>query len=486
MTSKIGLQDGKDGAGMVRPNGLTVPCEAIPYILGTIDALIILASGLLSGICYHWFFDLALPNLAVYAGVGLLASLIHIIRLGETGYYEFQNSAKPHVEFIEIAVSWVTTTLVLAFLAFLLKVGISFSRGAFVIFFFVTFIGLLAARKGMKAILQASLARGAIGRRNIVLIVSSAEFAVLGAGDLLALFGAAKVNRFTLNDENDDQSRKLSDMRVLDRVASFVKDQNTAEILLALPWNDEERLDCIREALKKLPVAVRLLGDSRVRSLTNFSSSGQSNVLSIDIQGPPLTLTEQMVKRLMDICISAFAIIFFSPVFLITAIAIKLDGPGPVIFRQYRKGFNGKQFLMYKFRTMTVLENGTDVPQARRNDPRITKIGRLLRATSIDELPQLLNVLRGEMSVIGPRPHALAHDTYFENALSEYAFRRHVKPGITGWAQCNGSRGATPSVDDVSARVKLDLWYINNWSLLLDVRILMKTFFEVLRRRNAY
>jgi len=486
MTSEIGLQDGKDGAGIVKRDGLILPCEAVPYILGTVDALIILASGLFSGICYHWYFDLALPNLPVYAGVGLLASLIHIIRLGETGYYEFQNSAKPHVEFVEIAVAWVTTALILAFLAFLLKVGISFSRGAFVIFFFVTFIGLLAGRKGMKAILQVSLARGAIGRRNIVLIVSSGEFAVLGASDLLALFGAAKVNRFTLADENDVQSRMLSDMRVLDRVASFVTDQNTTEILLALPWNDVGRLDRIRDALKKLPVAVRLLGDSRVRSLTNFSSSGQSSVLSIDIQGPPLTLTEQSVKRLMDICISFFAIIFFSPVFLITAIAIKLDSPGPVIFRQYRKGFNGKQFLMYKFRTMTVLENGADVPQAKRNDPRITKIGKLLRSTSIDELPQLLNVLHGEMSVIGPRPHAIAHDTYFENALSEYAFRRHVKPGITGWAQCNGARGATPSVDDVSARVKLDLWYINNWSLLLDVRILMKTFFEVLRRRNAY
>ena len=485
MTSKIGLQEGKDGAGIVKRDGLILPCEAVPYILGTVDALIILASGLISGICYHWYFDLALPNLPVYAGVGLLASLIHIIRLGETGYYEFQNSAKPHVEFVEIAVSWVTTTLILAFLAFLLKVGISFSRGAFVIFFFVTFLGLLAGRKGMKAILQVSLARGVIGRRNIVLIVSPGEFAVLGAGDLLALFGATKVNRFTLSDENDDQSQKLSDMRVLDRVASFVKDQNTTEILLALPWNDEG-LDRIRDALKKLPVAVRLLGDSRVRSLTNFSSSGQSSVLSIDIQGPPLTLTERSVKRLMDICISLLAIIFFSPVFLITAIAIKFDSPGPVIFRQYRKGFNGKQFLMYKFRTMTVLENGADVPQAKRNDPRVTKIGKLLRSTSIDELPQLLNVLHGEMSVIGPRPHAIAHDTYFENALSEYAFRRHVKPGITGWAQCNGARGATPSVDDVSARVKLDLWYINNWSLLLDVRILMKTFFEVLRRRNAY
>jgi undecaprenyl-phosphate galactose phosphotransferase/putative colanic acid biosynthesis UDP-glucose lipid carrier transferase len=135
---------------------------------------------------------------------------------------------------------------------------------------------------------------------------------------------------------------------------------------------------------------------------------------------------------------------------------------------------------------MTVQENGANVPQAKRDDPRVTRIGKLLRAASIDELPQLLNVLHGEMSVIGPRPHALAHDTFFENTLSEYAFRRHVKPGITGWAQCNGSRGATPTVDDVSARVKLDLWYINNWSLLLDIRILMKTFFEVLRRRNAY
>jgi undecaprenyl-phosphate galactose phosphotransferase/putative colanic acid biosynthesis UDP-glucose lipid carrier transferase len=486
MTYNTGLHDGEGEIRTVRRDGFTVPCEAVPYILGTIDAVIILASGLLSGICYHWYFDLALPNLPTYAGVGLLASLIHIIRLGETGYYEFQNGAKPHVEFVEIGVSWVTTTLILAFLAFLLKMGISFSRGAFVMFFFATLLGLLVGRKTIKAILQNSLARGAIGRRNLVLIVSATEFAILGAGDLLALFGAAKVNRFALTNENDDQSRKLSDMRVLDRVASFVKDHNTSEILLALPWSDEGRLDFIRDALRKLPVAVRLLGDSRVRSLTNFSSSGQSNVLSIEIQGPPLTLTERMVKRLMDICISLFAIIFFSPIFLLTAIAIKLDGPGPVIFRQYRKGFNGKQFLMYKFRTMTVQENGANVPQAKRDDPRVTRIGKLLRAASIDELPQLLNVLHGEMSVIGPRPHALVHDTFFENTLSEYAFRRHVKPGITGWAQCNGSRGATPTVDDVSARVKLDLWYINNWSLLLDIRILMKTFFEVLRRRNAY
>jgi undecaprenyl-phosphate galactose phosphotransferase/putative colanic acid biosynthesis UDP-glucose lipid carrier transferase len=171
---------------------------------------------------------------------------------------------------------------------------------------------------------------------------------------------------------------------------------------------------------------------------------------------------------------------------ILSAAAIKFEGPGPVIFRQSRKGFNGQKFVMLKFRTMTVQENGEVVTQAARHDPRVTRIGKLLRSTSIDELPQLVNVLRGEMSLIGPRPHALAHDNYFEKVLEDYAFRHHVKPGMTGWAQANGLRGATPTVDQISRRVKMDLWYINNWSLWLDIQILIKTAFEVLRKRNAY
>ena len=152
---------------------------------------------------------------------------------------------------------------------------------------------------------------------------------------------------------------------------------------------------------------------------------------------------------------------------------------------------------MYKFRTMvgdaekkqSELEalNEADGPVFKiKNDPRITPLGKYLRKTSIDELPQLLNVLKGDMSLIGPRPHALAHDDFFQNILSDYAFRHHVKPGITGWAQCNGARGATPSIEHISERVKLDLWYINNWSVWLDLQILIRTTFEVLRKRNAY
>jgi undecaprenyl-phosphate galactose phosphotransferase/putative colanic acid biosynthesis UDP-glucose lipid carrier transferase len=209
-------------------------------------------------------------------------------------------------------------------------------------------------------------------------------------------------------------------------------------------------------------------------------------VLSIEIQRAPLSITERIVKRLVDIILALFALILFTPMMALTALAIKLDGPGPVIFRQNRKGFNGQQFVMFKFRTMTVQENGDAIKQATRDDTRVTSIGKLLRAASIDELPQLVNVLRGDMSLIGPRPHALAHDNYFEKVLEDYAFRHHVKPGMTGWAQAHGLRGATPTVDVISRRVKMDLWYINNWSLWLDIQILVKTVFEVMRKRNAY
>ena len=231
---------------------------------------------------------------------------------------------------------------------------------------------------------------------------------------------------------------------------------------------------------------LELLPDGQIRTLTNYTSSAQQRIVSLEIQRAPLSTAEQIVKRAMDLVIGSFALIFFMPVMALTALAIKLDGPGPVFFHQSRKGFSGRRFVMYKFRTMTVQENGDVVTQATRNDPRVTKIGRLLRAASIDELPQLINVIRGEMSLVGPRPHALAHDNYFENLLQDYAFRHHVKPGMTGWAQVNGLRGATPSVEQIARRVEMDLWYINNWSFWFDIQILIKTFFEVARKRNAF
>ena len=460
--------------------------SGVPYLLSTADAFVILLSSIVGGIGYQLSAGYPAPNVLPYCAVGLLASFIHILRMSGSGYYDFPDSAKPRVEIGEILVCWFTTGLLLAFFAFLLKIGVDYSRGAFVVFYFVAPVGLLAVRKAAKLALAAAVSRGVIGRRDIVLIGDCAEITAMEPRDLLVFFGTSEVTRFTLGSEEDPAKRDATDVGVINAAANFIRRNDCREVMLAVPWEDASRLEFIREHVKSLPVAVRLLPDVRVRTLSNYASSARQRVLAIEIQRAPLSGAERFVKRIMDVVIATMALLFFLPIMALTAVAIKLDSPGPVIFRQFRKGFNGKQFMMFKFRTMTVQENGASVVQATRDDPRVTSIGRLLRSASIDELPQLLNVLKGEMSLIGPRPHALAHDDYFEKVLSAYAFRHHVKPGMTGWAQCNGARGGTPTIEHVSERVKLDLWYINNWSLWLDVQILIKTFFEVLRKRNAY
>lgn len=465
---------------------MTISSTAIPYFLSTADAAVILFSSVLGGVGYQLVIGNSFPNILPHCAVGLLASFIYILRMSGSGYYDFSESAKPGVELGQILICWLTTGLLLAFFAFLLKIGVAYSRGAFFVFYFLAPIALLGARKVTKIVLARAVAQGNVGRRDIVLIGDFNELAALEPRDFLAFFGASQVSHFSLDENEDPLVRASNDMITINTVANFVRRNDCKEVLLALPWSDAGRLDFVREHMKAIPVAVRLLPDMRVRSLTNYTSSARQRVLAIEIQRAPLTAAERIVKRVMDCVASTVALMFFLPVLVLTAIAIKLDSHGPVIFRQNRKGFNGREFVMFKFRTMTVQENGSSVEQATREDPRITSIGRLLRSSSIDELPQLLNVLRGEMSLIGPRPHAVAHDDYFEKILGDYAFRHHVKPGITGWAQCNGSRGATPTVEHISERVKLDLWYINNWSLWLDIQIMIKTVFEVLRRRNAY
>jgi Undecaprenyl-phosphate glucose phosphotransferase len=479
-----GKADQLDIASGRRPTRLS--SGAVPYLLSTADAFVIVVSSVLSGVGYQLLIGNAVPDILPHCAVGLLASFIHILRMSGGGYYDFPDSAKPQVEVTEILVCWFTTGLLLAFFAFLLKIGVAYSRGAFVIFYFVAPIGLLAVRRATKTALASAVSHGTIGRRDIVLLGDSHELAAIEPKDTMAFFGSSDVTRFNLSTEAEPATRNVADAKVLDLVGTFVRSSDCKEIILAIPWADAERMELVRESIKTLPVAVRLLPDTRVRSLTNYASSARQRVLAIEIQRAPLSTAERVVKRGMDLVIATLALIFLLPVMALTAIAIKLDSSGPVIFRQSRKGFNGKQFMMFKFRTMSVLENGPTVVQASRDDPRITPIGRLLRSASIDELPQLINVLRGDMSLIGPRPHALAHDNYFEKVLGDYAFRHHVKPGMTGWAQCNGARGATPTIEKIAERVKLDLWYINNWSLWLDIQILVKTFFEVLRKRNAY
>jgi exopolysaccharide biosynthesis polyprenyl glycosylphosphotransferase len=192
------------------------------------------------------------------------------------------------------------------------------------------------------------------------------------------------------------------------------------------------------------------------------------------------------LKRAMDLVLAAGLLCVFAPLLLLIAVLIRLDSPGPILFRQMRLGLNGRPFDILKFRSMSVLENGDRIVQATRNDPRITRVGRILRKTSLDELPQLVNVLKGEMSLVGPRPHARAHDEHYEKLIEIYRLRQTVKPGITGWAQVHGLRGETPTLASMRSRVEHDVWYARNISLALDIEILVRTAFEIFRHRNAH
>ena len=200
----------------------------------------------------------------------------------------------------------------------------------------------------------------------------------------------------------------------------------------------------------------------------------------------PLSYAEQIAKRYFDLGLAIAGLSLFTPLMLLTALLIKLDSRGPVFFFQKRNGFNGQIFNIIKFRTMHVLEDGLTIQQATRNDSRVTRLGRWLRRTSIDELPQLLNVVRGNMSLVGPRPHATAHDSEYEKLIANYAFRHHVKPGLTGWAQVNGYRGETRELEQMQRRIDYDIWYINNWTPFLDLKILLKTVLVALRQNSAY
>jgi Undecaprenyl-phosphate glucose phosphotransferase len=459
--------------------------EFIFYLLLAVDALIILLCCLVSEVGYHLLIGGQIPEILPLCAVGSLASFIYMLRMKSSGYYELQDAAKPRLEVREILVCWLTTGLLLALIAFLLKISATYSRGAFVVFYLLSPVALLGARKIAKIALAQAVDRGTIGGRDIVLIGDVNEMAALKRSDLLALCGAPEVNRFTLSRDDDELTRSSKDVRVIGAAANFVRRHNCRQILIALPWRDADRIELVKDQIKTVPVAAQLLPDMNVRALSDITWTERKRMPAIELQRAPLSEAQQFMKRTMDVVVACFALVVFLPPIVLAGVAIKLDSPGPIIFRQVRKGFNGKRFVIFKFRTMTVQEDGANVVQATRHDSRVTTIGRLLRNSSIDELPQLWNVLKGDMSLIGPRPHALAHDNYFETVLRDYAFRHHVKPGITGWAQCNGARGPTPTIEHVAERVKLDLWYITNWSLWLDLLILIKTTLEVLRMRNA-
>ena len=323
----------------------------------------------------------------------------------------------------------------------------------------------------------------ALFRSTDVVLISCRAHAGAERAQLLSDLQASGHNVLRLLDLPLSADQGQLELEILDALAE-VRGTDAAGIFLDIPWQAVSTR--LLRHLGNSPLPVRLVPEKWAAELLAKPSVTLGSFTALELKRAPLDETEQFSKRVLDIVCAGLGLVLLSPLFAIVALAIWIDTPGPILFRQSRLGFNGKPFKIYKFRSMTVMEDGPHVQQASRIDARVTAVGYWIRRLSIDELPQLLNVLRGEMSIVGPRPHALAHDTHYNQIISQYAFRHHMKPGLTGLAQVKGYRGETQQVELMERRVEYDIRYIDSWTLWLDIQIILRTVFELLRARWAY
>ena len=272
----------------------------------------------------------------------------------------------------------------------------------------------------------------------------------------------------------------------ISELAEYAKANRIHLIYLSLPMTTQQRILNVLDDLRDTTASVYFVPDFFVTDLIQGRMGQVCNMPVVSVCETPFTGTNGLIKRASDIVISLMILTLISPILLVIALAVKFTSPGPVIFKQRRYGLNGEEIIVYKFRSMTVCEDGGNIQQAQKNDKRVTRIGGFLRKSSLDELPQFINVLQGRMSIVGPRPHAVAHNELYRKLIKGYMVRHKVKPGITGWAQVNGLRGETETLDKMQARIEYDLDYLRHWSLGLDIKIILMTVGVVFKDQYAY
>ena len=316
---------------------------------------------------------------------------------------------------------------------------------------------------------------------------------IAGAGDL-GMKLASKIQEspslgLIFNGFYDDAERPKYEDQVRGNLIQLIadcKEGGIDRVYLALPMRAEERLKWIMKELADTTASVYLVPDIFTFNLLHSRSDVISGIPTISIYDSPIDGSNAIIKRVEDLVFASLILLLISPFLIGIALAVKLTSKGPVLFKQNRYGIDGKAIKVWKFRSMKVMEDGAKVTQATKNDSRLTPIGGFIRRTSLDELPQFLNVITGQMSIVGPRPHAVAHNEEYRKLIEGYMLRHKVKPGITGWAQINGWRGETDTLEKMEKRIEFDLEYIRNWSLWFDIKIIIGTVFKGFINKNAY
>lgn len=407
------------------------------------------------------------------------------------GLYRLPGLTAGHLKLGKLAASWTVVVLGLIVAGFFFKISSDFSRLWVGVWFTVALTAMVAVRGVLWLRARRWVAQGRLAR----------NVAVVGGGEpgarLIAALRRPDEEVINIIGVFDDRSERIGP-RVAgaqkigntDDLIAYSRHNRVDQIILALPWAAEQRITQILHKLQMLPVDIGLAPDLVGVRLNHAGFGYVGGVPLLTVCKKPLADWHSVIKTIEDRILAVCLLFFLLPLFGLVALAIKFDSPGSVFFRQKRYGLNNHPIAVYKFRTMyDHLRDDNAERLATRNDPRVTRIGAFLRKTSIDELPQLINVLKGEMSIVGPRPHAMsakAADRLYEEVVAEYAARHRVKPGITGWAQVKGWRGETDTIEKIQKRVEHDLYYIENWSFAFDIKILILTFFALLKADNAY
>lgn len=382
---------------------------------------------------------------------------------------------------IRLLMGWAMTLSALAVVAFLCKANELFSRQIILVWAVCGYIGqalLYVPLHAFSRYYQRSLQ---IERRT--LIVGTGELAQGLANKLSSIEHFPLVGLVSTHSTPQPAPGMPPIVGPQEQLLDLIKHHDIRRLYITLALSEAAQIEAMYVDLLDANVDVVWVPDLNSLTLLNHSVSDVDGLPAIHLNESPLTSkpTAALSKSLLDKTVALMAIIVLSPLLLAIGLAVKLTSPGPVFFKQDRHGWNGKVIQVWKFRSMRVHDDH-EVKQAQRNDSRITPVGRFIRRTSLDELPQLFNVLQGHMALVGPRPHAVAHNNYYSGKILAYMARHRIKPGITGLAQINGCRGETDTIDKMQKRVEIDLKYINNWSLWLDIKILLKTPFTLLSK----
>ncbi len=450
------------------------------------DFLVIIAASVLSSAAYHWAFYGSYGLLYDYLTTGLLAALIYVpLQIMRKSY--LVNTLLTEGRRVEtMFYGWNYVFLALLIIGFLTKETAIYSRGAMAFFYITGFAALLPVREAFHHLARNGFRKGLLLGKPAMLLGNPAGLKKFHDRYNPNEFGLRIVDEIVITRHGGLSRGAARIDHQLKACARRARALGVEDIFILSSWSHGEFIRKALERFLEIPVSVHLGPDEVLDHFRDARLQRLGPITSLELARPPLSVWARLAKRTLDITGAGIGLVVTSPILLFAAIAIKLDSPGPVFFMQTRRGFNHEPFRIFKFRTMHVLEENAAVRQATRDDPRITRVGRLLRRWSIDELPQLLNVLKGDMSLVGPRPHAMNHDTIFEKKVRLYARRHNVLPGITGWAQVNGYRGETDTDEKIIKRVEYDLEYIDRWSIWFDLYIIALTIFSPRTWRNAY